>query len=82
MRIVLFYLLASPLVCGRSAVEMRCLTSNNVRNVAKNLLVTCTPLSMRKYEGMQYGTVQWSKKKFAIGINVVLDAGIFRANLE
>lgn len=49
--------------------------------VAKHLLVSCTPLSVRGFVGASYGTIQRSKKRFALCVDVVLDVDIARVNL-
>lgn len=51
--------------------SVKTLTSSKVHKVAKNLLVGCTSISVRRYLEMPYGTSSWSGKKFAFCINVV-----------
>lgn len=61
---------------------MRGLTPRKVHNVAKNLFVTCTPLSMRNYVGMSQGTTEWSSKIFVLCVGAILGVGIAHVNFE
>lgn len=44
--------------CKRYAMVVRCVPPSNGHRIAKNVLVNCTPLSVKKNARMPYGTSQ------------------------
>lgn len=54
---------------------VRCSKRSKGHNVAKILLENMTLLSVSRYIGMPYGARQWSRKRFAKCIGVILDEG-------
>lgn len=70
-RIILFYLSAWLLVFRRYVFVVTCLTKHEIDNAAKNMMETCTPLSVWRYVGMPYGIVLWSKERFFMCANVI-----------
>lgn len=78
----MLYFLAWPLPCKWYVVMVRCITTSNMPNAAKRLLVNCTLLSVRRHIGLPYGTSQCLRKRFAMCIDVNLDVGIARVSLE
>lgn len=64
----------------RYPVVVRCLTSSKMHNVVKHLLVSCIPSSAKRYIAIPYITVQCSKRRFAMFVDVVSGVGIAHLN--
>lgn len=81
-RIVSLNLSLWPLVCEWFAEVRRCSTPRKVNKDANNLLESYTPLLVKRYVGMHYGTMHWSKKRFAMCVKLGLHVSICACYFE